>query len=129
MATILVVDDDPELLRTVERILQTANHTVHTAPDGKTALRRFAGYYPDLVISDVYMPEMDGIEFLIRVKEAFPEASILTMSGGGFKSKEDVLAAASLLGAVATLPKPFSVDEMLGAVEQALSAEEVDGTA
>ncbi|MFG1690705.1 response regulator [Gemmatimonadota bacterium] len=78
----------------------------------------------DLVITDIYMPEMNGIEFLIRVWEAFPEARVIALSGGGFLGKEDVLAAASKLGAVGVLKKPFSAEECLEVVQRALDTAE-----
>lgn len=124
MARILIVDDDPDILRALRRVLELERHTVTEAPDGKTALRHFAGAPADLVISDVYMPDMDGIEFLIRVREAFPEAKIIAMSGGGHLAKEKVLGAASMLGAVGVLEKPFTIEEVLEVVKDALEAEE-----
>lgn len=127
MATILVVDDDHELLKTMEKILESHGHTVATASDGERALAEFAGLSPDLVISDIYMPNMDGIEFLIRTQSLFPEASILTMSGGGYKPKEDVLDMARRLGAVGTLEKPFGVSEVLERVAEALGEEAAGG--
>ena len=92
------------------------------APDGAKALRWFAGQPTDVVISDIYMPEMNGIEFLMRVQEAFPEARVIAMSGGGFISKDDVLEAASKLGANGVLPKPFGPDEVLDQVARVLAA-------
>jgi len=123
MSKILIVDDDPAILRTLRRVLEIEGHTVSEAPDGKSALRYFAGDPADLVMSDIYMPDMDGIEFLIRVREAFPEAKILAMSGGGHMTKEKVLGAASMLGAVAVLEKPFTVEDVQEAVSGALAAE------
>lgn len=66
------------------------------------------------------MPNMDGIEFLIRLHEAFPEAAVIVMSGGGHLAKERVLEASRSLGAIATLEKPFEIDTVLGEVERAL---------
>jgi DNA-binding NtrC family response regulator len=120
MPHILVVDDEAEIRSSVRRILETKGHQVTEAPDGKTALRHFAGNPADLVISDVYMPDMDGIEFLIRVREAFPEAKIVVMSGGGHMTKEKVLGAASLLGAAEILEKPFTIEEILEVVGRTL---------
>jgi two-component system NtrC family sensor kinase len=113
-------DDDPEILRALRRVLESKGHSVSEASDGKVALRRFAGNPPDLVITDIYMPEMDGIEFIIRVREAFPEARILAMSGGGFLSQDRVLGAASLLGAEDVLEKPFTGEEVLDQVTRVL---------
>jgi len=72
------------------------------------------------VITDIYMPEMDGIEFIRRVREAFPEARIIAMSGGGFLSKDKILGAAGLLGADEVLGKPFTSAEVREAVERVL---------
>ena len=124
MSRILIVDDDPDILQTLRRVLESQGHTVSEALDGKAALRYFAGDPADLVISDIYMPDMDGIEFLIRVREAFPEAKVLAMSGGGHLTKERVLGAASMLGATGVLEKPFTIEDVLEAVKEALEAEE-----
>ena len=124
MASILIVDDEPQVLQILTRILEWAGHTVSEAGDGKAALRMFAGDPADVVISDIYMPEMDGIEFLIRVREAFPEARVIALSGGGCLGKEDVLTAAGNLGAVGMLEKPFSVEECLEVVDRALEADD-----
>lgn len=120
MADILIIDDDAEILRALRKVLEAEGHSVTEAQDGKTALRHFAGDPADLVISDVYMPEMDGIEFLIRLKEAFPETRVIAMSGGGHLPKDRVLGAASELGAEGILEKPFTVEEVLKVVEQVL---------
>ena len=127
MSRILIVDDEPEILRVLRRVLEIEGHTVSDAPDGKAALRYFAGNPADLVISDIYMPDMDGIQFLMRVREAFPEARIVAMSGGGQISKEKVLGAASILGAVDVLEKPFTVENVLEIVKRALGKEDLDG--
>lgn len=121
MATILIIDDDESILRPLRRILESQGHDVVEATDGGTALRRFAGHPTDLVVTDIFMPEMDGIEFIMRVKEAFPEARVIAMSGGGRLPMENVLGAAEKLGAEAVLEKPFTVDEVLAAVDRALA--------
>lgn len=121
MARILVIDDQPRTRTAVRRSLESAGHEVVEAEDGKVALRMYAGNPTDVVISDIYMPHMDGIEFLIRLHEAFPEARIITMSGGGHLAKDKVLAATSTLGAVVTLEKPFGTNDILAAVEKALA--------
>ena len=120
MASILVIDDEHPIRDILRKLLEREGHAVSEAPDGKTALRMFAGDPADVVITDIYMPEMDGIEFLMRVREAHPEVRIIALSGGGFLDKENVLKAASNLGAVAVLEKPFSLAEVLAAVEKAL---------
>ena len=121
MANILLIDDDAEIRRVLGKVLVGAGHSVSEASDGKAGLRRFAGQPADLVITDIYMPEMDGIEFIRRVREAFPEARIIAMSGGGFLSKDKILGAASLLGADEVLGKPFSAQDIREAVERVLA--------
>ena len=121
MAQILIVDDDPNLLRSLRGILEDEGHEVTEESDGGRALRRFAGRPSDLVITDVYMPEMTGIEFIMRVREAFPEAKIIGMSGGGYLPGESVLEAATALGAVGVLAKPLDMDEVVRMVASALN--------
>lgn len=124
MARILIIDDQQMVRRNLRRILERAGHEVEDASDGKVALRRFVGNPTDLVITDVYMPNMDGIEFLIRLHETFPEAVVITMSGGGHLAKERVLEASRSLGALATLEKPLEVGAVLDEVERALRPQE-----
>ncbi len=120
MASILVIDDEKLQRAILRKILEGAGHTVLDAQDGKRALAAYAENPTDVVISDMYMPEMDGLEFLVRVCDTFPEARIIALSGGGFMGKEEVLAAASRLGAVGVLEKPYTVEECLEMVEKVL---------
>ena len=120
MAKILIVDDEPDILHLLKRILERVGHTVHEAPDGRTALRMYAGNPADVVITDILMPEMDGLEFMARVHEIFPEARIIALSGGGLVAKEELLRDAVQFGAVGFLQKPFTVEECLEAVRTAL---------
>ena len=129
MASILIIDDEDPVREILRRLLERVGHTVSEAADGKTALRMYAGNPTDLVITDVYMPEMDGIEFLIRVLEAFPEARVIALSGGSFLGKEEVLRDAAQLGAVGILEKPFSVEECLEVVRTALEGDVKDAAA
>lgn len=121
MAKVLVIDDDPQVRSVVARLVRQEGHEVVEAENGKVALRRFMGDPADLVISDIYMPEMDGIELLMRLRETFPEARLVAMSGGGAIAARHLLDAASALGAVAVLEKPFDIDairDLLASVEQ-----------
>ena len=124
MASILIADNEPQVLEILTRILERHGHTILKARDGETALRMFAGNPTDLVITDIFMPEMDGIEFLTRAREAFPEARIIALSGGGYIGREEVLWDAVQLGAVGVLKKPFSVEECLEVVDRALRGDD-----
>ena len=121
MPRIMVIDDDVAVRAFLCKVLEREGYTVIEEPDGKSALRHFAGDPTDLVISDVYMPDMDGIDFLIRAQEAFPGVRIFLISGGGQMGKESVLAAASKLGAARVFEKPFKVEEILEAVRAVFS--------
>jgi DNA-binding NtrC family response regulator len=120
MANVMVIDDDVAVRGIIAKMLERDGHTVTEVEDGKRALRYFAGEPADLVISDVYMPEMDGIEFLMRLREAFPETRIIMMSGGGVIPMDEVLEASTLLGAVGSLQKPIDMAQLRAAVAEAL---------
>ena len=121
MARVMLIDDDVAVRGVIRRMLERDGHTVTEVEDGKRALRHFAGEPADLVISDVYMPEMDGIEFLIRLREAFLETRIIMMSGGGVIPMEEVLQASTLLGAVGSLQKPVDMEQLRAVVGEALA--------
>ena len=116
---ILVVDDDENICRVVQRMLNAAGYDVEVANNGQEALAKLT---PDVavVLSDVLMPEMDGIEMIMRLRKEVPDAKIISMSGGGIQDKEHVLEIAQRLGAVKTLSKPFSREDLLGAVQEVL---------
>jgi len=121
MAHLLVIDDDDAVLRSLQRVLERDGHEVTGVGDARTALDYLGDHPVDLVISDVFMPEMDGIEFLLEVRELQPELPILVISGGGFAPADFVLEDASHLGADAILPKPFEHSEVLERVRRLLA--------
>jgi CheY-like chemotaxis protein len=120
VAEILIVDDDDDVRRVLARMLTRAGYRARTAADGAAAMGILAEARPDLVITDVYMPEMDGIEFLLRIREVEPELPIIVVSGGGFASADFVLEDASALGADAILSKPFERSVVLDTVRRIL---------
>jgi CheY-like chemotaxis protein len=124
MAHILIIDDEPGILKVLRKILEGAGHTVTDARDGEVALKHFEGQPADLVITDIFMPGMDGIEFLVNIRKIAPDARVLAMSGGGLLSRDQALSDASLLGADQILQKPFSVDDVLEAVNRMLGSGE-----
>jgi CheY-like chemotaxis protein len=123
MAEILIIDDEPGVLRTLRRILEGAGHSVRDAPDGEVALKHYQEKVADLVITDIFMPGMDGIEFLVHMRNSFPDARVLVMSGGGLLSRDQALSDASLLGADNILRKPFTLAEVLEAVDRTLQSD------
>src|SRR5215471_8987285 len=104
MAKILVVDDDPGMRRATCRILQDAGHEVTACEDGRTAIERIAKAPPELLITDIFMPEVEGLETIRNARALRPGMPIIAMSG--FSSEQgDYLEIAAKFGADATLKK------------------------
>jgi CheY-like chemotaxis protein len=123
MARVLVVDDSRTIRAIVSQQLKEAGHEVLEAPNGKLGLALVLRTSPDLVISDVVMPEMDGFEILGAIRSAAPDTPLILMSGGGRSLRvDDLLRSGKLLGAWQVLRKPFSREELLRVVEGALAA-------
>ncbi len=120
MATILVVEDDAAVRAIVERFLVQAGHTVSTAADGVEAMKLLEVMPPDVVLTDVFMPEKDGMELILELGRQSVRPVLIAMSGGGMLGDLSMLEAAEKLGAVRTLPKPFGREELLAVVEDAL---------
>ena len=116
--SILVVDDDPSVQEVFRRMLVRNGYEVHTAANGRLGLREIERKHPDLVIVDMIMPDIGGIEFLTRLSKAKSTIPVIAASGNTFGKQ--FLRSATLLGAKAVLSKPFSEAELLGKVLQAL---------
>jgi CheY-like chemotaxis protein len=120
MAHILVIDDEQMLRRTLRALLERAGHTVVEAEDGKEGLAQFGIQKPDLVLTDIIMPNSDGVETIGEIRRRAPETPIIAMSGGGSIGGDLFLTLAEQLGASATLAKPIRQAELIAAVERAL---------
>jgi len=120
MAHILVIDDDKFWRSSVRRILESRAHSVDEAQDGAEGLAVAAARTPDLVITDVFMPNRDGIETLIELRRLFPALRVIAMSGGDGSGVMNLLDDMETLGAVQTLPKPFTPKELMAAVNACL---------
>jgi two-component system chemotaxis response regulator CheY len=117
---IMVVDDDPAIRRALQLLLSKAGYRVTQAQDGQEALRLWRDQGGDLVITDLHMPEKNGIETIMELLTLTPGIRIIAMSGGGQTKRLDLLGNASMLGALLTIEKPFTLAEMLAVVKQAL---------
>ncbi len=122
MSYILIVEDDRGLRRMLGKIVAGLGHEVRTVGNGREATREIGRETPDLVISDVNMPEMDGIELLGWVRDHCPELPVIVMSGGGKIPKEALLADAGQLGADRTLSKPIDFAVLEEAVSELLAS-------
>jgi len=121
---VLIVDDDPGIRRTLHILLSREGFQVSHARDGVEALRLWRDQGGDLVITDLHMPEKNGIETIVELLAHSPGMRIIAMSGGGQTKRLDLLGNASMLGAVLTIEKPFTLNEMMSMVRQALKDEE-----
>jgi CheY-like chemotaxis protein len=116
---ILVVDDDPGIRQTFRGFLESAGHRVEASEDGAIALKRLQAERFDLVISDVVMPEKEGMELLMDLRREFEDLPVIIVSGGIPGSSMDVHHTARLLGARETLKKPVTSAQLLTAVARA----------
>jgi CheY-like chemotaxis protein len=125
MARILLIDDD-HALRTVLRLtLIHFGHSIVEARNGREGLELFAHAEFDLVITDIVMPEKEGLEVLMNLRGRTPPVKIIAISGGGRVSAEDYLRIASKMGAAKVLAKPFSNEVLLAAIKEVLAEDEV----
>ena len=118
--TILIVDDDARTRETLRRVLTSAGYDVHQASDGRRGLDFLQSTAVDLVILDIFMPELDGIVVITRMRKDFPNIPVLAVSGGGMLERNKTLEIAQLLGASDTLAKPFDKQTLLSMVEKLL---------
>jgi CheY-like chemotaxis protein len=121
MPRILVVDDDSAVRVAILRALERKGHEVRLAATGLEGARLWRDAPADLVVLDIHMPEMDGIELLVQLRSLNPTVPILMVSGGSQTHRYDLLQDARLLGATAELKKPFSLSEFYAVVERLLA--------
>ena len=122
MAHILVIEDDEQFRDILQQMLTRDAHQVTTAPDGSAALTLLKSIRPELIITDILMPKMDGIETIMELLQSGTATPIIAMSGGGRSLAADsALGLTELMGVKATLIKPFSRAELRKAIEDALA--------
>ncbi|MBF0455421.1 MAG: response regulator [Magnetococcales bacterium] len=121
MSEILVIDDEPRLLNLLKRVLEEAGYSVATAENGRMGLQVFNEVQPKLIITDILMPEMDGIDVIRTFLEDHKSVKIIAISGGSRHLSADfTLQMAHSFGVEKTLFKPFSNQEILSAVEASI---------
>jgi DNA-binding response OmpR family regulator len=119
--SILVVDDDAPLRNFVTLALEKKGYRVASAVDGKRAGEAMKRTKFDVVITDLLMPDCDGIELITQVRRGHPGMRIIAMSGGGRIAREQYLRLAKGMGAHVLLPKPFMPVELFAAVDSVLA--------
>jgi len=120
MQRILVIDDDEQMRALLRDILERAGYEVSEAQHGLEGLKLFRARPADLVVTDLIMPEKEGVETILELRAEFPEVPIIAVSGGGRNGPRDYLEIAARLGARRTVAKPFTRQEILAAIQQSL---------
>jgi CheY-like chemotaxis protein len=122
MARILIIEDNDADRESLEELLVLAQHNISSAPNGKVAMQILRERRVELVITDMLMPEMDGVETIVALRRDYPDIKIIAVSGGGVVSSGNYLRLAKGLGAQFVLPKPFTASEILDAIQNLLAA-------
>ncbi len=120
MAKILVIDDDEQVLDMLYESLTREGFDVLKASNGEQGLRIYRQEPVDLIITDILMPEKEGIETIIELRQDFPDVKIIAMSGGGRIGTKDYLHLAKIFGVQRTFTKPVSREQLLDAIKELL---------
>ena len=121
MARLLIVDDDNMVRAMLQQMLERAGYDVIAAKNGVEAELICSQKKPNLVITDIVMPEKEGLELIRDLKLMFPDIKLIAISGGGRISSDDYLTIARGLGAIYTLKKPISQVELLNTIKELLN--------
>ena len=121
MAKILIIDDEPQVRAMLRQMLEREKFEVMDASDGKEGIRLYRENPADLIITDIIMPEKEGLETIIELKKDYPDVKIIAISGGRRIEPGEYLQLAEILGAIKTFKKPVKRDELLEAVREILN--------
>jgi len=123
MAKLLIVDDDTDILDYLHTILTPLNHEIRVEKDAKNAIRILDKYHPDLIITDIFMPDMDGFELIKTIRKSHQDVKILGLSavGSGF-SQDLTLATAKDFGANTVMKKPIEQNKIINMINDFLSS-------
>ncbi|MGD0754718.1 MAG: response regulator [Bacteroidales bacterium] len=126
MPGVLIVEDDKDVREMLKLSLLRRNFTVLEAENGKAAIAHFKPLITDLVVTDLIMPEEDGLKVVIKLRELKPSIKIIAISGGGKVGPGSYLNLAKALGADAIFSKPFSINDLVAKIEQLLDNEQLN---
>ncbi len=125
MSSVLLIEDNADLRLMLEQTLASAGYEVKTAEDGSRAIALFQNNPPDVVVTDIYMPNRDGLEVIMEIRASFPQTKIIAISGQ--ITHKNMLPVAKTLGALRTLAKPFQPQQLLSAVQEVLQPPSAPG--
>ena len=118
MARILVIDDDEQVLDMLYESLTLEGYDVLRASNGEQGLRLYREGHVDLIITDLIMPEKEGIETIIELRQDFPDVKIIAISGGGRTGTKDYLHMAKIFGVQRTFTKPVAREQLLDSIRE-----------
>ena len=121
MSRVLVIDDEPYNLLMLKKMFEKEGYEVDIAINGDEGIRMFSKYPADIVITDIVMPEKEGLETIREFKQTNPDLKIIAISGGGRIDSKEYLDSARLFGAARIFRKPFKQREMVNAVHELLN--------
>ncbi len=124
MPGVLIVEDEKELREMLKISLARRKFTVLEAENGRDAIAHFKPSITDLVVTDLIMPDEDGLKVIMKLRELKPAIKIIAISGGGKAGPGSYLSLAKALGADATFSKPFSVNDLVSRIEELLEVEQ-----
>jgi len=119
--TILIIDDEIDITTMLKRLFERKGYSVYTASDGNQGIEMFQKHAIDLVITDIIMPEKEGVEVIFELQKTNPECKIIAVSGGGYLNPQDYLSTARELGVSATFSKPFDTQVLLSKVQELIN--------
>lgn len=125
MPGILIVEDDADMREMLKITLARRKFSIQEASNGKEAISKFKPSITDLVITDLIMPDEDGLKVIMKLRELKPDIKIIAISGGGKAGPGNYLNLARALGADFVLPKPFSINDLISKIEQLVDPEQL----
>lgn len=123
MKRILVIDDEEQICEMLHKKLESVGYEVEDAANGKDGIKLHKENPFDLIISDIFMPEKEGLETIRELRKEYPELKIIAITGGYSSGPEELLNVARMLGANYTFPKPFKLKEVVETINKLLQEE------
>ncbi len=120
MKKILIIDDEEPIRKMLKLLLENNGYTVNTAVNGEDGLRVYRAFHPDLIITDLIMPEKEGLETIQEIRQKNPDVKIIAISGGGIGDSDMYLHLAKKIGADHSIAKPVHTKELLSIIDQLL---------
>jgi len=121
MAKILIIDDETAIAFMLKKMVERAGHVAEVAGNGNEGLQIFDEFHPDLLITDIVMPEKEGLEIIFDLRRKNPNLKIVAISGGGRFQYEGYLNSAKHLGANMVFQKPLDLKEFMNSISKLLS--------